>query len=744
MGAQTLEHVQSVFTGGEQSPRLRGRVETEIYRKGLESCLNWEILPQGGLRRAPGTTFKRSMPGVVRLIPFRLQSGQDALLAFGDKTLAIFDSDGNPQVQSAGSGFTTEYLSNGSFVNYLTSWAHSGYVAVSMDGLDPYCKFTTDSYATPYIEQILTLPAGTYTLSFKIKNMVADGSAPALAVAVGTAPGDNGIGAWIYGSAGSQSVQFTTNGGTIYLRFTMPATLGGRLMAGWQVWLDTISVRSYTPTSDAASPWSAAQAPSIQWAAWSGEDKAILVHPNVQPYELRHNTDGTWTLVAVTFANPPVLDPAIVNSTTPAWAGTTWPGAVEIWQGRLWLAGWPTQRNRIWASRSGRPYDFAIQTEQFQPDGVTPTTTPPTYLVKASDAIDESLSTKGGVLGLRGRNVLVVGTDLGEGVIAAQSGAVTPLDFHYQQEAAYGFAPVQPEDIGDQIVYVSGDRRKVRALNYSIEPSAWVSHDVTFIAEHVTSAGVAELHFARDPNCTLVAILQDGTLACCTYDRGEQVAAWWRRDTSSGQDRFVSAAVLNGPQGSIVYFLVSRSGQTLLERMPMSEFATGRVYCDAAVEVDVSAMAEGATVPGFAHLAGRLVTVVLDGAVEDDQTVGGDGTIVLPRAGSSLVAGVNYRSVARTLPPEHAQPGTTIQRGKTRWVKLWARINGSAQPLIGGRRAPDRTTSTNLDTAQPGYTGDVGPFSTGWEDQGRVTIEQDQPLRTELLAIFGSLQNNVQ
>ncbi len=49
--------IQNAFTSGVLSPLLKGRIELAQYNNGLEVGENWVLLPQGGIRRRPGTEF---------------------------------------------------------------------------------------------------------------------------------------------------------------------------------------------------------------------------------------------------------------------------------------------------------------------------------------------------------------------------------------------------------------------------------------------------------------------------------------------------------------------------------------------------------------------------------------------------------------------------------------------------------------------------------------------------------------
>ena len=50
-------YLQSNFVSGEISPLLKGRVDINQYYQAVETAQNVVIVPQGGMRRRPGTEF---------------------------------------------------------------------------------------------------------------------------------------------------------------------------------------------------------------------------------------------------------------------------------------------------------------------------------------------------------------------------------------------------------------------------------------------------------------------------------------------------------------------------------------------------------------------------------------------------------------------------------------------------------------------------------------------------------------
>ncbi len=59
--------IQSSFTSGVLSPLLKGRTDLEQYYQGAETIKNFVLLPQGGIRRRPGTEFiDKALPLLTR------------------------------------------------------------------------------------------------------------------------------------------------------------------------------------------------------------------------------------------------------------------------------------------------------------------------------------------------------------------------------------------------------------------------------------------------------------------------------------------------------------------------------------------------------------------------------------------------------------------------------------------------------------------------------------------------------
>ena len=85
--------IQTNFTSGEISPRLKGRVDLEQYSAGADTLLNFQVLPAGGITRRSGTHYAGNMlsgTGQVRLVPFVVANLTAYVLELGNLYLRVW------------------------------------------------------------------------------------------------------------------------------------------------------------------------------------------------------------------------------------------------------------------------------------------------------------------------------------------------------------------------------------------------------------------------------------------------------------------------------------------------------------------------------------------------------------------------------------------------------------------------------------------------------------------------------
>jgi hypothetical protein len=113
-----FRHILNKFTGGEVSPEVWGRTETNEWPAMLEKARNVILNPRGGALRRPGlhhvcpTKFPE---GKSRLIPFVFSDTQSYILEFGDFYVRFFRDEG--WVEDIGN--VKSYLGDGTSTSFV-------------------------------------------------------------------------------------------------------------------------------------------------------------------------------------------------------------------------------------------------------------------------------------------------------------------------------------------------------------------------------------------------------------------------------------------------------------------------------------------------------------------------------------------------------------------------------------------------------------------------------------------------
>ena len=339
------------------------------------------------------------------------------------------------------------------------------------------------------------------------------------------------------------------------------------------------------------------------------------------------------------------------------------------------------------------------------------------------------LTSQGGIQWLKGQKGLVVGTDLEEIVITGTNKIITPTDRDSSVQSGWGSVDIQPALAGNDIIYVSPDRTKVRAVNTFFNSVSWTSIDLTFVAEHITRQRVIETIYIQNPNYQIYFLLSNGTIVACTYDREHQVIGWMNLVTNGV---ILSLNKTDSVEGTILWVAVKRNDNIFIEAVFPDEEEWE--FTDSWVKEPVGT---DGLVTGLDHLEGMTVQILVDGAIEPDQVVSGGEITVLNTLGRFAVVGVEYEASMITLPLSGGNPLGTSLGSKRRFARIFVQLFDSALPVINGILPPDREPSTPMDTVQPNLTGVTEVRSLGREGGGRVTITQNLPKKTMVTAILG-------
>jgi hypothetical protein len=440
---------------------------------------------------------------------------------------------------------------------------------------------------------------------------------------------------------------------------------------------------------------------------------------NIEPYRLKFQGD-VWTFEALT---------AIVGFDAPepnVWTAGNWPSAVAIRQSRLLLANIRTQPATIWGSRVGEYIDFDTA-----------------GAVNPDDPLVFPLAVAGRIKALFSKKQLVVNTDVSE-VVAESSlpgNALAFNNFAFPLQSEWGSSCVQPIGIGGKVLFVSPDRKKIRTFeDKGDEMNGWDGEELNIFAQDLFSTLIQELDWSDDPAYQLLSIVGNGSIIAGTYYYPADIIGFYRITTDG---LIKSITVTNTAQGAAVWALIDRNGDWRLERLLFN--SADRHALDSWVFKNVGA---DGTVTGLDHLEGKIVSIVVKSVNPNtnetflfaavDKTVDG-GEIVLeeePSFGKQAFVGLRYNNSFELLPLEGVNNKGTSQGTKRRWPKVFLRINDSAIPLVNGQPAKDRTPSSPMGMGEPFTSDDIEYVDLG-SGQGNLRIHQDNPLISEVTAVFG-------
>lgn len=444
-------------------------------------------------------------------------------------------------------------------------------------------------------------------------------------------------------------------------------------------------------------------------------NKMVIVGAHHPPYELIFDLEAnTATFQIITFTAEPA-----------EWSATpdNYPTTVTFFQNRSWWGGCQDDPSTLWSSKSNVYYDITIGS-------------------LADDAIKFIIARQGRIRWIEGSKNLLVGTDFNEFIFEAVDGVLHPGDIRVERQSSYGSSWIQPRMIGNEVMYVTSDRRKMRTMWYRIlDVGGWSSRDATFTAEHITEVNPVHMIFARNPYSVVMLTREDGEVACCSYFReenGEPAIGWYRMKNDIFKFKCLAAPENEGR--SEVWAVVTDGTNLKLLRKTMRDYKD-----DQEVFLDCYQRRENAS-PVYTAVFNRggfysdTVDVVGDNFHYPAQKLEPDGSITLPNPHTIISAGHPYMQRLVTMPVLERSSDANLGHQMKRWNKVFLRTLRSYRPLVNGWRPPERHVETNNDVAEPLVDGFIKVIASNtWNRGGQLTIEQDLPYRLLLTGIYGEM-----
>ena len=727
--------LQPSFASGEISPDVASRVDLGKYQNALLQAENVFIRPYGSAYRRPGTlVFAEALNSLIRLQEFSQPATETAfLLVFTPLKLEIYK------------GWEKKATLNTPFIGYDLKnlrFAQSSDTMFICSGTNPVkvLKRNTDTSwsLSTFVPKPGYFDATTMTDGVTITPSARSGSVTLTASSGVFSSGQVGNNIMLHQKVASATVTQTTTGQSSSL-------LAGP--AGWKVishgtWKGTIDVqysddnvnwltmRTYSSDDD----FNVTESGTFDDQTYIRLDVSLTSGTlSAELTRLPYTYEGWATITAytdTTHVTASVKKKFINTSAADEWAFGSWsetygyPSCVTFFQDRLCFAANNRQPYMVWMSRTGDYFNFG--TERVEGTLTDDSAVAVSFISRRDFRI----------MHLVAHSDLMVMTEGNEWIINGAE-VVSPTNVSPRVQTSRGCTEVAPAMIGGQLIYVQRHGKTVRDLQYNFGTDSYDGMDLTILAKHITeNRTIVDGAYKQEPDYMMFYVLDDGTAACLTYVKEQNVYAWSRIRTDG---TIVGVETVSYEYGQSVIFAVIRfkpdgTYKTYLEELPTlqrSEWPADYPMLDSMVYWENDPASTAIHVP---HLAGKTIDVLADGRAIKNVELDANGDAELDVPALSVMAGLRYTSKWELPNIEMQLQDGTLQGRRKKVSEVILRLENS----LGGR-VGITTDKTDVIKYEELLNQEVTLFSGekvvtvpnvaigGFNDRGRVAIVSDDP-----------------
>ena len=438
------------------------------------------------------------------------------------------------------------------------------------------------------------------------------------------------------------------------------------------------------------------------------------------------------------------------------------PVAAEFYQNRLFFTGSKDDPATIFASVFNDIFNFLTGT------------TSDMSIKRIPDTAAEAKS-------LTGKKDLFMGTD--GGIVSVKSvnpdQLITQTNITTEIQNSYGSSLVQPVIANDVVVYLQGNKLKLRELVYSRDNDVFVGNDLNLLSEDITGTGVRQMFVQQNPDQIIWCIKEDGTACILSYDRGTGLIGWSNIVTTGTIE---SGTVLSTSGEDAIWLVVKRNSKYVVEKFESRSDLTW--YVDSGSSVTSN---NPTSITVGTHLDGQTVQILFDGsfhstatvssgavsisndfpvwkankAYNKDETVIHSGTVYNAKAAftsggvfsasnwntnsSTAIAGLQFVSTLRPMPLEPVLAGKISQSRVKAVSKMVVRFVNTKGAQVG--EAERQLTSFPV-VKTTDTTGQVVPLKTDsfrffvgsdYEREKLIEVRQDLPYPMTVLSIASNI-----
>lgn len=666
----SIRNLQRAFSGGEVSPEMFGRIDDAKYQSGLAKCRNFIPKPQGPAENRPGFAFVRAVKDSTKKV---------RLIPFTYSTTQTM-------VVEAGAGYFRFHTMGATLLD----------TGVPYEIANPYAE--ADLFDLHYVQSadVLTIVHPNYAPR-ELRRLGAINwqlSTVAFASPI-AAPGAPTLVA-----AGHTAVKYTYH----YVVTAVDS--------------EGVSESAASAASSAAGNlFETGATVTISWSAVSGASRYNVYKQQGGLYGYIGQASGLSIVddnISPDLGKTPPTYETVFN------AGGEYPGAVSYFEQRRCFAGTTNKPQNIWMTKSGTESNMSYSLPIKDDDRIA-------FRVAAREA-----NTIRHIVPLT--QLLLLTSSAEWCVTSVNSDAITPSTISVRPQSYVGSSNVQPVIINNTLIYGASRGGHVRELAYNWQANGFITGDLSLRAPHLFDTyDITDMAYVKAPQPVVWFVSSSGNLLGLTYVPEQQVGAWHWHDTDGV---FESCTAVAEGSEDVLYCVIRRTinGASVryVERMASRQFVD---QADAFF-VDSGATYSGVPadeISGLAHLEGKTVSILADGAVHPQRVVTG-GAILLDVEASKIQIGLPIVADLQTLPITVQLQDGSFGQGRYKNVnKVWLRVYRSSGIFVG-------PSATELTEAKQRTTEIYGTppalkseeiqiaLTPSWADSGQIFVRQSDPL----------------
>lgn len=403
------------------------------------------------------------------------------------------------------------------------------------------------------------------------------------------------------------------------------------------------------------------------------------------------------------------------------WKAGDYPQTVSFFEQRLFFGGSKQFPQHIWGSAASDYLNFTVG--NLDSDGVVNQIAGNdynaiTHLVSARSLLPLTSTTEFSFSGPSNYAISSISSNI--------------IKAHTYNDSNY----IKPLRIGQEVVFVQRDGRKLRGISYSVTEDANVAPDITLFAEHLTrNATFKDMAFASNPDYIAWLVRSDGTLCSLTLARDVETTSWARHKTVGA---FENVGTVPGLTADDVYLIVRRTVNGVTRRyLEYFDYVdNGETTATCFSDCASIYVGEAATeIDGLDHLEGMTVNAIADGFPIANMVVT-DGQITLDHPASIVTVGLPFTSTLELLDPEFGNVEQSSAARAKSVEEIVIRFQDTLNASINGVPIPFRNVGDLMDTETLAFTGDKKVKSLGWRSPNNILITSDSPTPFTVLGVI--------